>query len=179
MMLRYYATDQRGGRALANLWRVTSDVTGSWTLRFAYDVAAQLGAFAGHGGFNDPDMLPLSAIGGWEAILETYDGRCCRWFLLKSSREEIYERIDLFPLLETIYMFFFGMKELHEATGTVPWSEIRLRLGSSKGAARRLEAHQSRTQFLSSKRCGCNPYRNEYGSVNYLINHHAPLIKVP
>lgn len=58
-MLRYYATDQRGGRALANLWRVTSDVTGSWTLRFAYDVAAQLGAFAGHGGFNDPDMLPL------------------------------------------------------------------------------------------------------------------------
>ena len=64
VMLRYYATDQRGGWALANLWRVTSDVTGSWTLRFAYDVAAQLGAFAGHGGFNDPDMLPLSAISG-------------------------------------------------------------------------------------------------------------------
>ena len=31
--LRYYATDERGGTSLANLWRISSDVTGSWTLR--------------------------------------------------------------------------------------------------------------------------------------------------
>lgn len=59
-----------------------------------------------------------------------------------------------FPFGNDVYIcFFLEMKELHEANGNGAMISIRLRLGSSKGAARRLEAHQSRTQFLSSKRC--------------------------
>lgn len=61
--LSYYATDERGGTSLANLWRISSDVTGSWTLRFSYEVDAGLGQFAGPGGFNDPDMLLGSSLG--------------------------------------------------------------------------------------------------------------------
>eukprot|EP00435_Cladocopium_sp_Y103_P037800 s1864_g10.t1 len=61
--LSYYATDERGGKSLANLWRISSDVTGSWTLRFSYEVDAGLGQFAGPGGFNDPDMLLGSSLG--------------------------------------------------------------------------------------------------------------------
>ncbi|CAK9045739.1 unnamed protein product [Durusdinium trenchii] len=61
--LTYYASDERGGKKLANSWRITSDVTGSWTLRFAYKVDASLREYAGPGGFNDPDMLLGSSPG--------------------------------------------------------------------------------------------------------------------
>ncbi|CAE8708404.1 unnamed protein product [Polarella glacialis] len=55
--LSYYATDPRGGAALANSWRVTSDVIEARTYRFAYRVGSELATWAGAGAYNDPDML--------------------------------------------------------------------------------------------------------------------------
>lgn len=61
--LSYYATDPRGGGALANSWRVSSDCTVWVTCQNAYRIAADLGNAAGLGGFNDPDMLLGSSPG--------------------------------------------------------------------------------------------------------------------
>ncbi|CAJ1401782.1 unnamed protein product [Effrenium voratum] len=61
--LSYYARDPRGGKSLANSWRVTSDVTGSLTFKFSLHVDAGLAEQAGPGGFNDPDMLLGSSPG--------------------------------------------------------------------------------------------------------------------
>ncbi|CAE8631376.1 unnamed protein product, partial [Polarella glacialis] len=61
--LSYYATDPRGGAALANSWRVTSDVIEARTYRFAYRVGSELATWAGAGAYNDPDMLLGSSPG--------------------------------------------------------------------------------------------------------------------
>lgn len=55
--LSYYATDPRGGEALANSWRISADCIEWHTCQNAYQIAASLGRVAGPGGFNDPDML--------------------------------------------------------------------------------------------------------------------------
>jgi len=55
--LSFYATDLRGGAALANSWRISSDCIEWQTCQNAFRVAAGLGSKAGPGGFNDPDML--------------------------------------------------------------------------------------------------------------------------
>eukprot|EP00929_Paragymnodinium_shiwhaense_P104649 TRINITY_DN69238_c0_g1_i2.p1 TRINITY_DN69238_c0_g1~~TRINITY_DN69238_c0_g1_i2.p1 ORF type:complete len:450 (+),score=35.82 TRINITY_DN69238_c0_g1_i2:285-1634(+) len=55
--LSYYATDVRGGSALANSWRISSDCIEWSTCQNALKIASQLAGHAGSGGFNDPDML--------------------------------------------------------------------------------------------------------------------------
>lgn len=55
--LSYYATDPRGARALANAWRISSDVVEWQTCQAAYHTTNDLADFAGSGGINDPDML--------------------------------------------------------------------------------------------------------------------------
>jgi len=59
--IRYYAKDARGGAKLANSWRITPDVIGTFTLQDAALTDAGLAEYAGPGGFNDPDMLLSSA----------------------------------------------------------------------------------------------------------------------
>jgi len=57
--ISYYATDPRGGRTLANAWRISPDAIGKITMRDAAltDSAPEVVAASGPGGFNDPDML--------------------------------------------------------------------------------------------------------------------------
>eukprot|EP00930_Biecheleria_cincta_P042421 TRINITY_DN29197_c0_g1_i1.p1 TRINITY_DN29197_c0_g1~~TRINITY_DN29197_c0_g1_i1.p1 ORF type:complete len:414 (-),score=71.19 TRINITY_DN29197_c0_g1_i1:9-1250(-) len=61
--LSYYAADARGAGALANAWRITSDVTSSGTYEYARNIDAGLARFSGPGAFNDPDMLLGSSPG--------------------------------------------------------------------------------------------------------------------
>lgn len=55
--LTYYATDPRGAGKLGNSWRVTADCVGWSTCQLSMNTAADLSAYGGEGGFNDPDML--------------------------------------------------------------------------------------------------------------------------
>jgi len=74
--LSYYATDSRGGEALANSWRVTSDCTDWHTCKFAFEVAGPLASNAVPGGLNDPDMLLGSSLA------------CPRWLSPDRSRTQ-------------------------------------------------------------------------------------------
>jgi len=74
--LSYYASDERGGKNLANSWRIHSDCIDWTTCLDGQQVAAGLQNYAGPGGFNDPDMLLGS------------QAKCARWLSTARSRTQ-------------------------------------------------------------------------------------------
>eukprot|EP00440_Ansanella_granifera_P052773 gb/GFBE01057221.1/.p1 GENE.gb/GFBE01057221.1/~~gb/GFBE01057221.1/.p1 ORF type:complete len:444 (+),score=82.67 gb/GFBE01057221.1/:1-1332(+) len=70
--IRYYATDPRGGRNLANSWRITPDVIEAVTLQDAALTDASLATASGPGGFNDPDMLLGSSAGATRSLTRAW-----------------------------------------------------------------------------------------------------------
>jgi len=55
--ITYYASDPRGGAALANSWRTSADVVEWTSCQNSLQADNGLEVAAGPGGFNDPDML--------------------------------------------------------------------------------------------------------------------------
>lgn len=66
--IKYYASDPRGGGALANSWRISSDVVEWQSCQLAYLADAELTEYGSNGGFNDPDMLLGSSDGSARSL---------------------------------------------------------------------------------------------------------------
>lgn len=99
--LSYYATDPRGGKNLANAWRVAPDCVEWLTCRWGSAVASRLYDVAGLGGFNDPDMLLASSKGAARRLTPKHSRtQFSLWAILMApmligARLELLDSFDL------------------------------------------------------------------------------------
>jgi len=95
------------GRAVGgNLWRTTGDITDTWEsmagIGFSQDISS---AFAGPGGWNDPDMLVVGKV-GWGPNLHPS----------KLSPDEQYTHISLWCLLSAPLLIGCDLSQLDDFT---------------------------------------------------------------
>ena len=95
-----------GRRVGGNLWRTTGDITDTWEsmagIGFSQDISS---AFAGPGGWNDPDMLVVGQV-GWGPNLHPS----------KLSPDEQYTHISLWCLLSAPLLIGCDLNQLDDFT---------------------------------------------------------------